>query len=372
MRPIRAAGMACVALAALSTPAWAQEVNWSVEGRNGRAVSVSLPAAQARQVKSLVEKLRATGAKHYVNFWKTTSSVPSRTYPNTNGVSLVAAVGRENGAAGREQIGKKSIGLMCQGTPLEPHQTGEVRIGDLYFPYYTVNGGGRPQPMEQYLGSWSSHCEMTIPVSDAELAAFKVFYLARANQAIVDRNGQPIRPQFDSNGATQYCRGAAEGNAEGWVEGCSAASSSSLHPVWTANMRRSIPNIQAMGRQLGIPEMANATPEMAALIEGLAGRLGIKQQASPQGMVRRGVYGGKERVGMITILNDENSLGLPSLPKNLKWDFSYGDDNREAWSGMAPVTIPPDLQDSSRPARTFSNVRLDDSATLDRLFSQVH
>jgi hypothetical protein len=359
--------LGCIAAAAMLSPsAWA-DVSWNADTGRGQTVNVSLPTAQARAVKSLVGDLQRSCVQHYVNLWSTTSRASNRAYPKRSGVSVVAAVTRSNSAAWQRAVGDKSIGLMCQGTPTEPHQTGEVRIGDLYFDFGTVNSGGTPTKMSRYFqgNSWygSQHCEYTIPVTSAEMAAFKAFYLARANQAIVDKQGNAILPEFDSNGATRYGR-------NGWVEGCSAASSSSLDKHWTKAFRASLSNIQAVGRRLHIPEMANATPEMATAIESLTTRLGIKQQCSPQGMVRRGVYANNERVGMMTILND------PNTPSNLtlhnQWDQKYGDANGEAWSGMAPVTIIPDLPSSSRGSKNFNNVRISDPTKLNTLFNRVH
>ena len=341
------------------------DVSWNVDTGRGHTVSVSLPTAQARQVQSLANKLHASGVGWYANFWQTTSRASNRAYPKKNGVSLVAAVTSSNSAAWLREVGSQSIGLMCQGTPTEPHQTGEVRIGDLFFDWSTVNSGGTPTKMSRYFSSGSygsTHCEHTVPVTSAEMAAFKAFYLARANQAIVDKHGNPILPEFDSMGSTKYSRG-------GWVEGCSAASSSALDTHWTKAFRGSVENIRAVGRRLNIPEMVNATPEMATAIEGLASRLGIKQQCSPQGMVRRGVYANHERVGMMTILND------PETPSHLRvhnqWDQKYSDDNGEAWSGMSPITIIPDLPSSSRGTKTFVNHRIDDMTQLNQLFGQI-
>lgn len=281
-----------------------------------------------------------------------------------NGVSLVAAVTPSNAQTWLREIGNKSIGFMCEGTPTEPHQTGELRVGNLYFSFNTVNSGGTPTEMSQYFRrGYNSHVEHTIPVTDAEMAAFKAFYLARAKGAIVDKHGESIFPEFDSNGATRYGRNGQ------WVEGCSAASSSALDHHWTAAFRRSIPNIQAQGRQLRIPEMANATEAMADTIEALTCRLGVKQQCSPQGMVRRGVYANYERIGMMTILNDSETPS--NLALHMQWDQKYSDPNREAWSGMAPITIIPDLPSSSRGSRTFVNARIADTSTLNQLFNQI-
>lgn len=356
--------LGCIAaVAMLSTAAWA-DVNWRVDAGRGRTVNVSLPTAQARAVKSLTTKLQASGVPHYVNLWSTSARASQRAYPKRNGVSMVAAVNQRNSAGWMREIGKNSIGMMCQGTPTEPHQTGEVRIGDQFFTWSSVNGGGRPKKMTEYFrgGYGSQHCEVTIPVTPAEMKAFKAFYLARANRAIVDKNNNAILPEFDSMGATKYSR-------NGWVEGCSAAASSSLDKHWTKAFRKSIPAIQAAGRRLGIPEMASATPEMATAIESLASRLGIKQQCSPQGMVRRGVYANHERVGMMTILNDSQTPS--NLAVHNQWDQKYRDANNEAWSGMSPVTIIPDLPSSSRGSKNFANVRIADAARLNQLFNQI-
>jgi hypothetical protein len=343
------------------------DVNWTVPAGTGKSVNVTLPGTQASAVRSLVGKLQSANVQWYANFWQTTPLASSRAYPMKNGVALVAAVTSRNASSWMDQIGKQSIGMMCQGTPTEPHQTGEVRIGDLFFNFSTVNRGGTPTKMSSYFSDQSMwggkrHCENTIPVTNAELAAFKAFYLARANGAIVDRAGQPIRPEFDSNGSTKYGK-------TGWVEGCSAASSSALDRHWTTAFRASVSNIQAVGRRMNIPEMANATADMAATIESLAGRLGLRQECSPQGMVRRGVYANKERVGMMTILNDSNTP--TNLALHNQWDQKYADANREAWSGMAPVTIIPDLPSTSRGAKTFVNTRVTDRTTLDQLFRQI-
>jgi hypothetical protein len=364
MRPMTAAAL--VAILTLSATAHA-DVNWAVDAGRGKTVNVSLPGAQASSVRTLVGKLQSANVQYYANFWQTSSTASSRAYPMRNGVALVAAVTRQNASTWMQEIGKQSIGMMCQGTPTEPHQTGEVRIGNLFFSFSNVNRGGTPTEMSRYFADSSmwggkQHCENTVPVTNAELAAFKAFYLARANQAIVDKNGRPLLPEFDSNGSTKYGK-------NGWVEGCSAASSSSLDKHWTKAFRASIANIQAVGRRMNIPEMTNATADMATTIESLAGRLGLKQECSPQGMVRRGVYANKERVGMMTILND------PNTPSNLmlhnQWDQKYADANGEAWSGMAPVTIIPDLPSTSRGAKTFVNTRIADRTTLDRLFQQI-
>jgi len=330
---------ALVAILTLSATAHA-DVNWAVDAGRGNTVNVSLPGAQASSVRTLVGKLQSANVQYYANFWQTSSTASSRAYPMRNGVALVAAVTRQNASTWMQEIGKQSIGMMCQGTPTEMSR---------YFADSSMWGG-------------KQHCENTVPVTNAELAAFKAFYLARANQAIVDKNGRPLLPEFDSNGSTKYGK-------NGWVEGCSAASSSSLDKHWTKAFRASIANIQAVGRRMNIPEMTNATADMATTIESLAGRLGLKQECSPQGMVRRGVYANKERVGMMTILND------PNTPSNLmlhnQWDQKYADANGEAWSGMAPVTIIPDLPSTSRGAKTFVNTRIADRTTLDRLFQQI-
>ena len=354
----------CVgAVALLAAPAWA-DITWNLDNGRGRTVRVHLPDAQARALKANVSALQAAGTKFYVNMWQTQPGAARATYPQTNGVSLVAAVDRANGAAWMERVGKKSIGFMCQGTPTEPHQTGEVRIGDLYFSYYSVNSGGTPTKMSNYFQSgYNTHCEATIPVSDAELKAFKAFYLARSNNAIFDSKGNCIQPEFTADGATKYGK-------SGWVEGCAAASSSALDRHWMEAFRGSIDKIRQVGQQKNIPEMANATADMADAMESLTCRLGLKQQCSPQGMVRRFTYANNERFGMITILNGGQSV--PANARDLKWDYSYHDGNYEAWSGMRPVTVPPDLDPTAKNARTFQNVRINDRTQLNTLLNDIH
>ncbi|MFH1131223.1 MAG: hypothetical protein V1754_07800, partial [Pseudomonadota bacterium] len=303
----------CAAMAMIGSQALA-EVHWNVPGNPGRPqVRVQLATQQARTVRTLVRALQTAGVPHYANFWEIAAAASRRAYPNRAGVSIVAAVTRDRAAAWQQRVGDKTIGIMCQGTPTEPHQTGEVRIGDLYFSWRAVNhGGDQPVRMNRYFQSpGNQHVEQTIPVSDREMAAFKTFYLARAKTAIIDRQGNPLVPEFDSYSPTKYSR-------TGWVEGCSAASTSALDRHWTKAFRQSIDHIRQVGQQQGISELRNADASMADLIEGVAERMGIKQQCSPQGAVRRGVFGGAEQVGMMTILNDANT------PSNLllhnQWD----------------------------------------------------
>ncbi|MFH1129816.1 MAG: hypothetical protein V1754_00680 [Pseudomonadota bacterium] len=347
--PTRRFLVSIVGLAMISTSAWAENV--ILRGTSPQGGSISVPVARAKAValRQTAQALNRAGCRTYLNIW-TKTNPNTRSFPAGKGFTLVAAV--TNKAAWAREYGGKTIGFICNGSPHEPGYSGYMRAGDKVFTYSTIRAGEyhtytyttRPQN----ISSWGhEHVESTFEATPAEVKAFKVFYFARANNAILDpRTGQPHMPEWVNPGTSSWKQ-----------EGCAGASTSALNSKWQAAFRNSMDNIRQKGRELGIPEMANATADMADSIAAFTNRYALKQETTPKTLARSW---GVALANHVTIFNAGNQI--PPDVKQLYWDQTFERyDGDNGWGGLCKWKIPsfPDKGPNEPASGSYRNVRLD-------------
>jgi len=309
----------------------------------------------ALALKQTARTLRSAGCDIYLSLWKKAKPT-GRTYPAKTGALLVTNV--RDKRAWTEQYGKKTVGFISNGSPQFPGYSGYVRIGDKVFTYSTIRSeyhthtyATEPIDTRSYN---HGHVESTFDASPREVAALKAFYLARANGAILNpTTRQPHLPQWNNPGSS------------GWnKEGCAGAATSVLNPKWQRAFRFSIDNIRSVGQRLNIPELANATADMADAVASFTGRTGLKQCTTPKALVREYALHGKGGQ-KITILNAPNGE-VPGNFKNLVWDQKHRRyDGDAGWNGLGKYPLIPDYAAAAKRSSAFRNVRLDPMAALD-------
>ncbi|MFH1129814.1 MAG: hypothetical protein V1754_00670, partial [Pseudomonadota bacterium] len=167
------------ALVISSSSAWAKSVLLRGISPQGGRISVPVPRKEALALRETVRALRRAGCRTYLNIWEKTNP-KTRSFPAGKGYYLVTEV--KNRAAWNREFGKRTIGFISNGTPSNSGPSGLVRVGDGVFPYHLIRAelrwyGGAYQPRN--ISAWrDSHVESTFEATQAEVAAFKAFYLA--------------------------------------------------------------------------------------------------------------------------------------------------------------------------------------------------
>lgn len=193
--------LSIVAVATLSfgNAAWAQ--------RDCRDLFSSVPQVAPMSKTEYVSKLVQAGVDStaYVVNWTAIKESARGPFPES-GEFVVSGVPWRQAGEWMDAVGENTIGLIVTGLPESNPGTAGLRIGNHYYPYYTVNGP--PADHETFYSPVRSRrefTELTISVMPEEMKAVEAFIAARQKKEIVAKEnirggaakGETINPDFD-------------------------------------------------------------------------------------------------------------------------------------------------------------------------------
>lgn len=289
-------------------------------GSDGRAMTVSLTRARAKEIKKTVATLKRARMKGYVSLFKGESV----------GEGATPVTGAPNARQRRAwlSIVGDTVGFGSTNDPSQKKSaSGTVRVGARDFDYWELHKGSGTRRID----AKGSGTEAAIAVDATEFAALNAFYAARTMGAIKDRHGEQIFPAWGG------LRGVKK-------EECTGAATSVLAASWIRAFELNVPALRQ--RAANVQEFAGLGPEHVSALRRFADRMSASGVAKPTNSAWIAVVRAFGSAKLVTA----SAVGSFADPMaQLAWDGQ--------WQTQAPPRVIPDLT-PGKSSRAYQSARI--------------